>query len=394
MLSKIFGKEISQSEFLEQYFGRKPLYVPRVNELAWLYSIEDMDQFLIQHEGDLHNLVRITKNGPRVTVPGHAGDAKTQRAFILNEFRNGATIKIEQLESRHPELSRLAFELETIFGGYVFAKPFLTPANYQGLSLHFDTTEVIVIQMEGTKHWKVWDKVIDKPSLPMLRYLKEEELPKPLVDVVLEPGDVLYVPAGCPHVAVSGDAASLHMSVGIEPVKLYEMLEGYIRIMSEHIPELRELVCPFSDMVELDRVASSLFERMATVPLEGIYDAYKVSYAANKPDISNARLRTLTAQHKIDASSMLKLKDGARVSVREDDDKISIYLSSTLNPDKPLISTPSNLSLPAYCKSEIYSLLNQKESFTPSALSGDLNQNGKVLMCRKLAEYGLIDISL
>ncbi|PNO51007.1 JmjC domain-containing protein [Aeromonas caviae] len=73
-----------------------------------------------------------------------------------------------------------------------FAKPFLTGANFPGLDTHFDTTEVFVVQLEGRKVWHVWDKVIDNPTLPLQQNFKDVDLGAPSIEVILEPGDILY----------------------------------------------------------------------------------------------------------------------------------------------------------------------------------------------------------
>ncbi|UNF36799.1 cupin domain-containing protein [Bartonella krasnovii] len=69
----------------------------------------------------------------------------------MKQFKAGATLKLEDLDSRHPKISVLCKKLEQIFGGYAFAKPFLTGAHFNGLPARFDTIEVFVIQLEGKK---------------------------------------------------------------------------------------------------------------------------------------------------------------------------------------------------------------------------------------------------
>lgn len=74
-------------------------------------------------------------------------------------------------------------------------------------------------KLEGTKHWRVWgpteqsvDPVGGKHRLPQP---KVDELGEPEMDLVLEPGDVLYLPRGHPHVAETTDCSSAHLTVGL-----------------------------------------------------------------------------------------------------------------------------------------------------------------------------------
>jgi len=92
------------------------------------------------------------------------------------------------------------------------AVAYLTPAGQQGARAHSDPSDVYVIQLEGTKHWQVWET-------PQTRHLGVDrdytlaELGQPVMEVSLRPGDVLYVPYGTPHVAAAEEQVSLHVTV-------------------------------------------------------------------------------------------------------------------------------------------------------------------------------------
>ncbi|QEE12695.1 JmjC domain-containing protein [Bartonella krasnovii] len=52
--------------------------------------------------------------------------------------------------------------------------------------------------------------MVENPTLPRQQSLVENELSAPEIEVVLDQGDVLYIPAGTPHVAKCLDNYSLH----------------------------------------------------------------------------------------------------------------------------------------------------------------------------------------
>jgi hypothetical protein len=78
---------------------------------------------------------------------------------------------------------------------------------------------VFVVQLEGTKRWRVWEPTgqsrdpiggkhaVARPTV--------DQLGAPMLDLLLEPGDVLYLPRGHPHVAETTDEASAHLTVGL-----------------------------------------------------------------------------------------------------------------------------------------------------------------------------------
>ena len=69
---------------------------------------------------------------------------------------------------------------------------------------------------QGSKRWRLYAPQDDTDLLPLdsSRDFQEEELGKLLLDVVLEPGDLLYMPRGCIHQAEALPRAhSLHLTV-------------------------------------------------------------------------------------------------------------------------------------------------------------------------------------
>jgi lysine-specific demethylase/histidyl-hydroxylase NO66 len=77
----------------------------------------------------------------------------------------------------------------------------LTPSGSQGFAPHYDDIEAFVLQLEGRKHWKLYKPRSEGEVLP--RYsssnFNEDEIGSPVLDVVLEPGDMLYFPRGFIH---------------------------------------------------------------------------------------------------------------------------------------------------------------------------------------------------
>ncbi len=73
---------------------------------------------------------------------------------------------------------------------------FATPQG--GVGPHIDNYDVFILQGEGRRHWIVGDKGNYKPrgNNPQSPLVEDFE---PMIDVVLEPGDLLYIPPGYPH---------------------------------------------------------------------------------------------------------------------------------------------------------------------------------------------------
>jgi hypothetical protein len=65
--------------------------------------------------------------------------------------------------------------------------------------------------LAGSKHWQVWPTPERRRAGEDREYLLPE-LPQPILDLVLRPGDVLYLPYGTPHLAAAKEQTSLHLT--------------------------------------------------------------------------------------------------------------------------------------------------------------------------------------
>lgn len=95
---------------------------------------------------------------------------------------------------------------------------YLTPPNSQGFAPHYDDIEAFVLQLEGAKQWRVYKPRSPQDYLPRVssENFSQEEIGEPILDVKLEPGDMLYFPRGYIHQAVTVEGKhSLHITVSM-----------------------------------------------------------------------------------------------------------------------------------------------------------------------------------
>lgn len=91
--------------------------------------------------------------------------------------------------------------LQEYFGTSVGANIYLTPSGTQGFAPHYDDIEAFVLQLEGKKRWRVYSPRNESESFP--RYssgnFRDDEIGNPVIDCILEAGDLLYFPRGFIH---------------------------------------------------------------------------------------------------------------------------------------------------------------------------------------------------
>lgn len=153
---------------------------------------------------------------------------------VIERYRLGDTVVLQGLQHSDRRLARLATNLALELDQPVQVNAYLSPPGERGLNLHFDFHDVFVIQLSGSKQWKIWsplersvDALKSEISIPPPR---PEEVGDALLDVTLRAGDVLYLPRGYPHVAATTDELSDHLTVGMSPISVYRYLQHAVEV--------------------------------------------------------------------------------------------------------------------------------------------------------------------
>jgi ribosomal protein L16 Arg81 hydroxylase len=140
----------------------------------------------------------------------------TSATDVVSAIKDGATVSLDRVEDFDPDVRALVAGLEADLGERVKVHAYLSQRDHRGLIPHYDTHDVFVLQVEGRKHWRVYEPTIESP-LRQTRPPREACPEVPYLDVLLEPGDTLYLPRGHWHEALAVDGESLHLSTGVHP---------------------------------------------------------------------------------------------------------------------------------------------------------------------------------
>ncbi|MBO1256243.1 cupin domain-containing protein [Alteromonas sp. 5E99-2] len=92
-----------------------------------------------------------------------------------------------------------------------------------GVGPHVDQYDVFLIQGKGKRHWKVGEPDMVVATSPH-KNLQQVEPFEPTIDVILEPGDILYIPPGFPHCGESIEPC-LTYSVGFRAPNARDLLQ-------------------------------------------------------------------------------------------------------------------------------------------------------------------------
>ena len=237
-------------EFKTRYYGKQSLYISRhgqpfANPLSWQrfnqlldiapYWNEDTLKLSYKSRSALvENYCDLARGGLGKPAPA---DARKVRALA----GLGASIVTNAVHKISPEIGAIAQLLGREFAAHCVANAYCSFKGIQAFSTHFDLHDVLALQVEGEKLWHVYEARADNPVNFMPPGDEGEQWlignrGRLLFEVTMRPGDILYLPRGQFHDAITGAAASLHVTFGIEPatgLALFELLEAQAVNLSE-----------------------------------------------------------------------------------------------------------------------------------------------------------------
>jgi hypothetical protein len=158
-------------------------------------------------------------------------------------YRTGATISMPFLHLACKPLADFAARIEADLDHPAQVNAYLTPGGCQGFSPHYDTHEVFVLQIAGQKRWRV-----HAPPAPLPHHSQpfsaQPQQPTPRVlEVDLNPGDLLYLPRGFIHSTATSRTSSLHITLGVTVFTWIELLAEWLQT-SKIYPRYRRALEP------------------------------------------------------------------------------------------------------------------------------------------------------
>ena len=242
VLEKILAP-ISRDDFFQNYYEKKPLYIPRgpTSKFNNLPDIEKFEELLWLNESKLERILRVNKKGSYRQIPHHASGKDTFR-WAVDSFSDGYTLILNGTDHLSKEIARIARSIEEETNSKVAANAFMTPANSRGFMPHFDTHDVFILQLEGRKHWSLYDQREVLPLDRQIYLVNQESVNAPKLEYTLEAGDLLYIPRGMLHGPYTTDQPSLHLTMGYRPLRWRDYLMAMVDIISENDSRFRESI--------------------------------------------------------------------------------------------------------------------------------------------------------
>lgn len=176
---------------------------------------------------------------------------------LFAPYLDGCSVVLNHGDLLSPFIAKICLDLQKEFP-HVYANCYLTPPNSQAVPPHADDRDVLVLQIVGSKEWKVYENVPIPYPYPGEEVGKDGKsiptkvLDGPLcIDTTLEPGDVLYMPRGFVHQAHSPtNKPSFHVTIALatHDWSLAGMISSETKRIMTQIIDFRPSMLPMMTM--------------------------------------------------------------------------------------------------------------------------------------------------
>ena len=130
---------------------------------------------------------------------------------LQQHLEKGAACVLEGLDILEPEINALAAALDRAHAAtFSNATVFFSQRGNEAYRGHLDTDDVLVIHLAGEKRWRIYRR--QPPRRINLADLDDAQVGPVEAEVVMRPGDVLYLRNFTPHRVETLSPYSLHLS--------------------------------------------------------------------------------------------------------------------------------------------------------------------------------------
>jgi len=209
--------EINWPDFIERYWQKRPVIIKQgfrdfvdpisPDELAGLSMENEVDSRLVSHDDGQWQV----SHGP------------FQHFDHLGE--HNWSLLVQAVNHWHQPSAALMVPFRALPDWRIddLMISFSVPGG--GVGPHLDQYDVFIIQGMGTRRWRVGDKTPLKQHCPHPDLLQVEPF-QAIIDEVMQPGDILYIPPGFPHEGYALENA-LNYSVGFRAPSGRELISGF-----------------------------------------------------------------------------------------------------------------------------------------------------------------------
>jgi ribosomal protein L16 Arg81 hydroxylase len=376
---------LTTPEFFSSYWEKKHLVLSRQSPDTYqeLLSLDDVDRALTEMGSRYPDITLAT--GEKVTSSAEFTfpDGAIDPLAVFKLFSKGTSIVLSNMQRKLPKLAALCRSLTAETSIPFQTNLYLTPPRSQGFRLHYDTHDVFILQIAGSKNWRIYDSPVELP--PRGRgYGASNQKPGALSDkFLLQQGDLLYMPRGLYHEAVSDESTSLHITLGANSVAWSDFLfEAVASACLKDVSFRRSLPVGFANAgfdvgqakIEFRKLLDALTDK---IDFESTLNGFASELIRTQAPETRDQLFNVIEIDRIGTGSVIRKRPNLIFRFDNTADGVNITYSN----NEILFPEPTRESL---------DYIFSHESVQVSQIPGPLDPEGKLTLAKRLVLEGLV----
>jgi ribosomal protein L16 Arg81 hydroxylase len=220
-----------------------------VNRFADMLSGERLFQ-AIERSVIPADRVRMTNRTIDVPQVMYLTQGRPDASKISQLSLNGSSLIVTKLDEYIPELGALRADIAAHFAEKVFMSAVFSAKGEPAIAMHFDAQDLLILQISGSKHWKIYGHPVRHP-IRLMRPQPAAPTDPPVFDETLNAGDMLFLPGGHWHHCEDGSGPSLHLVILFVPPSAAAAMRAY----AEHLIGDPAFRVPLSRMTAEEKAA-------------------------------------------------------------------------------------------------------------------------------------------
>jgi len=387
---------LSVDTFMAEYWEKKPFYLGREERDYYsdLLSMADVDYILsstdLRYPG-----FRLVKDGVQLALKDYAYDISYGKSYFLDvadvdkvilEYQNGATIILQAFNKMWRPVSILCRNIEALLNYSADTNVYLTPKSSQGFKPHYDTHDVFILQISGFKHWRLYSNPIVLPLSSQKYDSTQYNIGEPLQEFTVKPGDLIYIPRGFVHEALTSDTHSLHITLGLPTHTWLDVLAETLSECKQDQRFRESLPAGFVNNPQLAKTLKNNFEEnlksfIGTMDFEAVIDRVIDRFISKRPPILDGHLVEVNDDIKIESHTLFSRRKYIIYRLKREGDVVSLLYHG------------KKISFPEYVEPSLQYITASSGSFTISDIEGSLDKEGLIVLVRRLIKEGFLSIS-
>ncbi len=162
---------------------------------------------------------------------------------ILHLRAAKTSIYVKNLQRMHQGLRELAADLSKTGYFKTTISAIYSPAGALSTPNHFDTSDVLAVQLHGQKSWTVDSRARQENAMPNLSQARPDsfEFSSP-THYTTHVGEALFIPRGFLHNAMANEEDSLHLVIGLLPLTWFDVVSDLVQNLCDTDPAFRASV--------------------------------------------------------------------------------------------------------------------------------------------------------